>query len=179
MKKIFCFFVLPFFAFAESAEGFPSRMIFFQVLNFSVFFILLIFFLRSPVRKFFKKRQEDFLSFEKEAREKEKEMEKSNRILKEKIADIEARQKTIRTKAEEEGQKYLSEKQREKLHKKESLEREGCFFLQLEERKLKKNAFEKWKRQIVQKTEEQLKQEDPRFQKQMVRSFFRQMEKQL
>jgi len=55
---------------AES-EGFPAQEIFFQSLNFFVFFFLFILFLRKPIKTFYGNRRKSFIFKESVAKKEE------------------------------------------------------------------------------------------------------------
>ena len=183
--KLFFFFELILFLFpfcSFSASGvFPVKEVFFQVFNFSIFFGIFVFLMRKPLKVLFHKRQEEFFSFEKQAKALEAERKKELKVWEEKLEILKKQEAAIQQKAKQEGERFISQKREEFRNLKARLKREADFFFQLEKEKSKRVLFKKWKDQITEQAQEELKKQasSRSFQKERIRDFFQQMESHL
>ena len=164
---------------ALAAGGaFPAKAVFFQALNFAVFFALLAWLARKPLKSFFAAERERFLSFEREAREKEELLAKELELWKKKLADLEAREKTVGKSADEEGRLFLAEKRGLLKGLAKRLKREADFLLRLESEKARAALLKEGKRRIAALTEALMKGEgESALQKSLGGSFFKQLER--
>lgn len=174
MRVLFLFF--PWLVLAEG-EGIPGREIFFQVLNFTCFFVLLIFFLKNPVQHFFKQRKKEFLSFKEQAEKQEQAQRNRLTILENKIKDLQSREKTIEKEAQQYGKTFQAEKEKEIQDWQRRKEQEQEFFVGLEKEKIKQKLFAQGKAEIVAQVEKVLKQESAQkdFHKKINQQFIHQM----
>lgn len=173
-----CLFFFPFFSSFAASEAFPSREIFIQFLNFSMFFAAFLFLCRKPIKVFFHKRQEEFFSFEKQALSLEKEKKKELKLWEDKLAVLKDQEKGIKKKAQEEGEKFVRQKKEELESLKTRLKRETDFFFRLEKEKAKKDFLRNWKDKIIQSAERKLEEEavSPAFQTNRFKNFLKQLE---
>ncbi len=176
----FPLFFLPGLAFADRAP-FPVQEITAQAFNFSVFAIAFIFLIRKPVQLFFHKRRDEFLSFERQAMQLEKERKGELKAWEKKLKGLREREKDIDQKARSEGEKFMSQKRREIQNLRDRLKREAEFFLRLEREKAKKELMGRWREKIIQAAGRSLKNQAPArsFQQALFKDFFKQLESHL
>ena len=170
-------FFLPFFSFASN-ETFPAKEIFFQTFNFLIFAIVLFFLIRKPVKVFFHKRQEEFLDFEKQAFQLEKEKREEQKNWEKKIQALRDQEKGIEQKAQAEGKNFIFQRKEEIRTLRERLKKEADFFIRLEREKSKRGLLERWKNKVVEEARLELEKQalSPDFQKERLKDFFKQME---
>ena len=155
VKSIGLFLLIPFTAYSAGAE-FSPQVIFFQLLNFSVFLFLFFFLLRKPVKTFFHRRQKEFFAFEEQALNLEKEKQQQKKLWDSKLFDLTEKEKNIKEQAKKEGERFKSQKKKELKELSESLKKTSAFLLSLEKEKLKRESFKYWKAQLVEKTRTEL-----------------------
>ena len=174
---LFVFFLLPFAGFAVS-EGFPAKEVFVQIFNFSVFAAVLILLVRKPLQVFFHKRQEEFFSFEKQAVQLEKEKQEEYKNWEMKIQALKEQEEGIQKKAQEEGDRFITQKKEEIKQLQDRLKREARFFIRLETEKLKRKLLKNWKGKVKEgacfELEKQAGSKD--FQTARLEDFFNQVE---
>ena len=171
------FFLFPLMTFASS-EIFPVKEIVVQAFNFSIFFFLFVFLLRKPIKQFFSKRQEDFLFFEKQAFQREKQKKEEHKKWQEKLERLNQKEKGITKEAEVEGQKIIFLNQKKLKNLKDQLQTEADFFIHLETKKIKTEIFEKWRNKVIERAELELGKQgqSEKFQVERYKDFFKQME---
>ena len=171
------FFFLPSYSYA-STEGFPTKEIFVQVFNFSVFVLAFVFLIRKPLKLFFHKRQEEFFAFEKQAVQLEKEKQEEYQAWEKKLQILKEQETGIQKKAQTEGEKFISQKQEEIKSLKARLRKESDFFIRLEKEKSKRNLLKQWKNKVVQEAGLELEKQaqSASFQQERIKDFFKQME---
>ena len=163
------------------AESFPTKEIFIQVFNFSVFAGAFIFLTRKPIKLFFHRRQEEFFAFEKQAAQWERERQEEFQTWERKLEILKEQEAGIKQKAQTEGERFIVQKQEEIKNLKARLKKELDFFLRLEKEKSKRNLLIKWKRKVVQKAGLELEKQaqSTSFQQDRLKDFFKQMEAHL
>ena len=149
-------------------EGLPLRELFFQLLNFSIFVFLLGFLLRKPIQKLFHKRQEGFLSFEKQSLKEEQTIRAEKKLWQEKLKNLEEKFKGIGDEALRQGESFAQRKQKELAALRARFKRELDFFIRLEREKAKRELLKKWQARLSK----DLRQE---FQKQALTDNFQQL----
>ena len=161
----------------QKGASFLGREFFFQCFNFCLFFAALLFLARKPIRDFFKQRKQNFLSFQKEAEQQEKEQLKRFSHLENKIKEIQSKEKTIEKAAQEQGKLFLAEKEKELQDWKKIRQQEQDFLIGLEREKIKQELFVRWKEEIFVQVQKKLEQEasHPDFHKKMNQSFIKAM----
>lgn len=174
------FLLFPSLAFAK-AEGFPLKEILIQVFNFSVFAIVFVFLVKKPIGAFFHKKQKDFIAFEEQALQLEKEKEKEQKEWDKKLMDLEQKEKSIQQSAQQEGERLLAQKKEELKNLSNQLKSTAEFFIRLEREKLKRNLIQKWRSKVAEEAEEDLKQQPKTsdFQNKRLKEFLKQMETQI
>ena len=179
ISLIFCFSAVA--AGGVATEGIPIKTLLIQTLNFVVFLVLLVYFLKSPILNFFKKRREDFLELEKKAKEFEKDKQTEYEFQKQKLEDMKQQEQNVVRKAQKEGERYRQKKERELQEFKERLEREKKFFIQLEQAHAKRDLLQIIKQTIVKKAEDHLKKESLKesFHQKIQEDFFKKVEESL
>ena len=130
-------------------QGFPAKAIFYQVFNFSIFFIALIFLLRKPAKEFFKSRKEDFFRFEKQARQQEEKMKKEHQLWLDKVEEISKKETDIKSQALKEGENFKKQKQLELEGLKEKMKKDEEFLLKLEKQKLLQQTLSAFKEKVA------------------------------
>ncbi len=182
MKGFFWIFFLVFSCWAEasSGKGIPSKEIFFQFFNFSLFFIAFLFIIKKPVRNLYQKRRKDFLLFEEQAKKQRKDLEAKLQQWQTKIKELDVKEQTVKEDAEKEGKKWVAEKEKEITDLKKRLKSEEEFFGHLESEKIKRDSFKKWQKRIVERADPLLKKESlkPEVQQKFYQEFFKQIEEQ-
>ena len=173
-------FLLPLNVFASS-EGIPLKEISFQVLNFGLFLVLFLFFIRKPITSFFKKRREDFLLEEKTAREKESSVRKEHELWADRLKDLLVQEKDLKQQVETEGKKHRAQKKEDLLLLKERLSREQNFLIYLEQEKLKKQVLNKIKSEIFELTKKKLgdQAKEKMFHTELYKQFSKQLEQRI
>lgn len=161
--------------------GNPFMGVFFQAFNFTLFVVLLVFFVRKPLQSYYKARRENFLQFENMAREKEEKIQTEYKEWKEKLKEMEARNQTVSEKARQEGEKFRAKKTRELQELKARKQREAEFFLRLESEKLKTEMLKKFKSDIVTEAAKELKSlgDTPLFHKKLQENFLKTLERRV
>ena len=155
----FCF-LFGFSATAQAAaDGIPVKTLFIQLVNFLPFALLLMYFLRKPLRLFFSKRSEDFLEMESRAEKYELEKQKEYNLEEQKLKDIRLKQRNVARRALQEGEKYKEKKQRELKALQSRLQREKNVFIKLEEAQAQSQLLGQLKQGITHSAQETLKKE--------------------
>ena len=139
----------PLVAYSASRE-FSPQAFFIQLFNFSIFFFIFFFLVRKVLQTFFHKRQKDFFSFEEQALKLEKERQSEKKLWDSKLLDLDSKEKNIQKKAQEEGERFRAQKQKELKEFSESLKKTSQFLLNLEAEKLKRASLNRWKFQLVE-----------------------------
>lgn len=178
MAAYFLLFTFSFFLQAESVEGFPAKAIFHQVLNFSLFFIALIVFLKKPVREFLKKQRDDFFIFEDRAKQQQEKTQKEFSKWQQKVKELTTKQQNIKNSATKEGENFIQQKKQEIEDLKLKMAREQKFYLQLESQKIKRQSLQKFKNEVSKQAEQILEQEgkNEALQKKLYKEFSTQIE---
>ena len=176
------FFFVAFFCFLAEASGessFSGRDIFFQSLNFILFFAALLMLLKKPIKSLFQKRLKDFLAFEEQAKKQQETIENSFKEWQDKIKDLENKEKTIDKDAETRGQEIFEKKEQEMLEYKKRKDQEKTFFIQLESEKLKKESLIDWKSKIVDQAKNQIQADlsSSKIQEDLYQDFFKQIKR--
>lgn len=181
MKTTFVFLFFSFSALASSEGGFPIKEIGFQILNFSIFLSLFLFFLKKLVQSFFRARKEQFLQEEKEARQKEVALKREHSLWTDKIKDLLTEKKNLNQKIEEEKIRYEIQKKSDIQDLSERLERERRFVIQLEQQKLKTQVMINIKEEIIDQAKQKLISEGDQLELQarLQKSFSDQLERGL
>ncbi len=174
----FFLLVFPYLSEASSSEGIPVREIFFQTLNFSLFFGLFLFLLKKPVRIFYKTKRKDFLLFEEQAKKQNQEMKASLQKWEQKVKELDLKEETIKQDAEREGKKLQAEKKIELKDLKKRLQAEKEFFIHLESEKIKQESIERWQEEVVRGAKNLLAKEslNSKVQQKLYQEFFEQLE---
>lgn len=158
IKKIqyplFAFLSLPFSA--SAVAELSSWVLFTQVFNFSIFLLAFAFVLRKPVQLLCHQRQKDFLSFEKQVLKLEKQKREEHEKWERKLSDLQEREKNIKQKAKDEGDRFYSEKQKELKELKERLKNHTDFIAGLETEKFKKQQLDYWKKKLLELSKKEL-----------------------
>jgi len=155
-KSLLCFvFLFPFLCYAGQG-GFPLKEILVQVFNFSIFFGLLIFFVKKPLKSLLHKRQRDFLAFEEQALSLEKEKKEEEKLWDKKLKDLWEQEQSIKQRAEAEGKRFIQKKQQELKIYKQQLQNTAKLLIHLEQQKAKNQLLKKWKAKTVQQAEKAL-----------------------
>lgn len=175
-KAISLLLLFPCLSLAE-AGSFPTKEILVQAINFFIFFALLIFFLRKPIKLLFHKRKENFVSFEKQMFQAEKEKELELESWKKKLNSLIQQEKDIQGKAEKEGEKFLLFKKQQLEKLRTQLKKEAQFLLDLEAKKSQTDLLKKWRDKVIHLAEKNLEQQakEPHFQKERIKDFFHQI----
>jgi len=170
-KSWMAFAFLPLFS--EAASELSFWVLFTQLFNFSLFFVVLILLVRKPVKLLYHQRQKDFFSFEKQALALEKQKKEENKEWEQKILALNLKEKNIKQKAQEEGDRFHAEKQKELMDLKERLKKHSDFLIHLETEKLKKQQFDYWKQKLVELSKKELEHlgKENSFQKKEKHSF--------
>ena len=166
LSLAFIFFSLP----ALAGEGFPFQKIFFQVLNFSGFLVLLIIFTRKPLKRFFKKREEDFFKYAREARELRSRLEASKKEWQDKLESLAREQSEIEQKALEIGKEFQKTKAQELQVLEEKLRRDEEEALSFESEHWRQEFLKLAKSELTLQTRQKLRsqqEEASRFLKKM------------
>lgn len=160
-RRLTLFFLGGFALAAEAAEGggFPAKSVFFQAFNFLIFVWLFARFAGQPLRRFLARERESFLLFERQARARERELDKSLGQWKKKLADLKERERGIQKKASQESRLFLEEKKRALKEEGRRMDREAEFLLRLELEKARRALFEKGKKKIAAMAEAMLRAE--------------------
>ena len=176
MKNFIFFLSSLFFLLPEAqaaAGGFVAKDLFFQLLNFSIFAGLTVFLARKPLQKLYHKRQEGFLSFERQVLDQGKKIEAEQKMWEEKFSSLNKKHQGIQQEALRRGENFSQRKQGELKSLKERLKRELDFFIHLEKEKAKRALLEKWQIQLTESLradfQKQALQES--FQKSWIKSF--------
>ena len=92
---IFFLFTIPVWAWAKGNEELPIRFIFFQILNFSVFVVALVYLVRKKIPVFLKQKSEDFLEYRRRAIEQENQKKKDCLLLEREVQNLVEKEKNI------------------------------------------------------------------------------------
>lgn len=85
---IYFLFFSPLVAEAAGAGSIPIRFVFFQVLNFSLFVVALVYLLRKKLPPFLKQKRQDFLEYQKKAKDLEHGHQKDCLLLEKEIKSL-------------------------------------------------------------------------------------------
>ncbi|MBC6415041.1 MAG: hypothetical protein GDA46_01425 [Bdellovibrionales bacterium] len=165
-------FVLLFYPFASLATSeLSTRLVFIQIFNFSLFAIGLFFLLKKPVQVLFHNRQKNFFAFEKQAFELEKQKKEENQKWEKKVSVLREKEKNIKKKAEEEGNRFRREKLQELKEIENKLKTYANFLIQLETEKIKRQQLNYWKKELIQNVRSELQELNSSFQEQEEKIF--------
>ena len=171
---------LPLFLFSPLAAfsavgGGAFQEVFFQSFNFILFVALLVFFVRKPLKAFYKSRRENFLQFEETARIKEEKIRAEFAKWRDKLEKMRLKEQTAEESARREGEVFQNKKARELQDLKERKHREIQFFLRLESEKMKREMLKNFKSSLAEGTAEELKAlgADPAFHKGLHQNFIK------
>ena len=170
--------VFPFLAYSGSSE-FSPQAIFIQIFNFSIFLFAFLFLIRKPLQTLFHKRQKDFFSFAEQALKLEKAKKAEKKLWDKKLSDLNEKEKTIQQEAQEEGERFITQKKQELKKLSRSLKMASEFLLNLEKEKLKRESLSHWKKQLVDGVRRDLKESarSKDFQKKEQKTFLQLLQK--
>lgn len=151
---LFAFLSLPLSA--SAATELSSWVLFTQVFNFSIFFLAFALLIRKPVQLLCHQRQKDFLSFEKQVLKLEKQKREEHEKWERKLSDLQERERNIKKKAKDEGDRFYSEKQKELKELEERLKNHTEFIARLETEKLKNQQLDDWKKKLLELSKKEL-----------------------
>ena len=95
-KVILIFLFLPMWVEAGGAEGTPLQFVFFQILNFSLFALVLGYLVRKKLPIFLQRKKEDFLEYQKKAKEMEKQSQLDYLSLKKELDILVEKEKNLK-----------------------------------------------------------------------------------
>ena len=147
----------------------------FQALNFFLFLILLVYFVRKPLIEFFKKRRADFLEFEKQASIQSEKTQKEFELWKKKLEGVKKERSQVLEKAKKEVARFQMEKETERKNLKERYFREVEFLLSLEAEKIKREVLKEAREEITRQTRAKLsvQKEQPGFHEDIYKNFIK------
>ena len=174
------FLILPLKAFPAGGNS-AFQEVFFQSFNFILFVALLVFFVRKPLKAFYKSRRENFLQFEETARIKEEKIRAEFAQWRDKLEKMRLKEQTATESARREGEIFQKKKARELQELKDRKQREIQFFLRLESEKMKGEMLKNFKSILVSGAKEELKalRADPAFHKKLHQNFIKTLESRL
>ena len=157
--KAFCFFILviPVCALAKGDGGIPLRFVFFQIFNFSLFVVALLYLIRKYLPSFLQRKREDFLEYRRKARELEKQHEQDFISLEKEVRLLAEKEKNIEesvTKALNNLKRELEAQEKQWL---ESVQRQADKEIKLQRFTELNHLKNRFLSQVMQQTKKQLK----------------------
>lgn len=97
LKMLWVFlFIMPIYVLAKGGGDIPLRFVFFQIFNFSLFAVALLYLIRKHLPSFLQRKQDDFLEYRRRARELEKQHEQDCISLEEEVRVLIKKEKNIK-----------------------------------------------------------------------------------